>query len=226
MSLAELLASAPALPDDDDVPVSRVAQKRERDDPDGDAYFERRLQKWEQVQLHYYRALHQPLAGMLTSGVNIEASYLRHKMKLMTLGYKFDTYKHDRSLFECLDRLAFAYTFSHRWAADVLGELRNMLQQINKGAKPERDTFSMLVMMNPKYVTAVANLILLLTHTKATIYDLDLFWELTDRIWCFAHPVYTSLTSIDLDETCATIAARLDAVTSDAVTSDAPGRVV
>ena len=215
MSNAESLTSTPALPNDD-VPVSRVAHKRERDDPDGDAYFERQVREWEEVQLHFHRALNQPLAGMLTSGVNIEASFLRHKIKLMTDGYKFNTYEHDRSLFERLDRLVFAYTASHRWAFDVLQELRNMLYQINKDSKPERDRFSMLVMMNTKYVTAVANLILLLAHTKATVDDLDLFWELTDRIWCFAHPVYTSLTSIDLDETCAKIAARLEEVTSDA----------
>lgn len=145
--------------------------------------------------------------------VDIKESFLEHKRQLIADGYQFDTYHVDRSLFERLDRQLFCYTKPHRWGVEVLQELRNMLTQINTGSKPKRNEFSMLVMMDTAYVTHVANLILLLTNDKATFEDLNLFWQLTDRIWCFGHPT-RPYGEYDLNETCEKIATRLEQVTS------------
>ena len=61
---------------------------------DGSEYYKRQLIEWNRVQEQFNCAMNQPLYGMLKSGVNIEASFLRHRMNLMQLGYIFDACSH------------------------------------------------------------------------------------------------------------------------------------
>lgn len=94
----------------------------------------------------------------------------------------------------------------------VFDQARSILQQINEGSKPKKDFLCILVMMSTEYVTPTANLLHLLTHPKATTEDLDLFWELTDRLWCEApHPIF-KLHSGYLDQTCRKITRRCEEV--------------
>ena len=160
---------------------------------------------WESVQSHASTAMEAPYSGMIRD-VDAAASFRAHKQRLEEEGYAFGTYNTDRSLFEKLDRLVFASASD--MGRSVFNEAKSMLDQINRGSKPQRNTFSMLVMMDTKYVTPIANLVLLLTHSFATSDDLELFWQVTDRLWCFAHPVYR-LHSGHLDATCAKITRRL-----------------
>ena len=67
-----------------------------------------------------------------------------------------------------------------------------------RGPAP-RGSFSMLVMMSTEYIVPVASLVHLLAHLSATG-RLNLFWELTDRLWCCASIYH--LHSGYLDETC------------------------
>ena len=171
---------------------------------------QRKVAVWESVQEHVRRAVDVPYAGMV-SAVDVEKSYQDHKKRLQDAGYAFGTYNTDRSLFEKLDCLVFQRVPADHMGRTVFSKAKSILSQINEGSKPERNTFSMLVMMSTEYIVPMANMVHLLAHPSATADDLDLFWELTDRLWCFAHPIYT-LHSGYLDETCDKITARLRAV--------------
>jgi hypothetical protein len=165
------------------------------------------MAEWESVQEHVSKAMDVKLVGMI-SHVDVGASYKAHKDGLKQQGYAFGTYKTHRSLFEKLDADVFQGSPYCNMRHTVFHVVKTILQQINAGSKPKKDSFSMLVMMSTEYVTPLSNLIMLLSHESAIREDLDLFWELTDRLWCFAHPVY-HLHSGLLDETCDKITARL-----------------
>jgi hypothetical protein len=188
-----------------DVSPSKVSRASE-DDP-----HERTVAEWESVQQHVRRAVDAPYAGMVAT-VDVEKSYQEHKTRLQGKGYAFGTYKTDRSLFEKLDRLVFQCVPVDHMGRTVLSQAKDILLQINEGSKPKRNSFVMLVMMSTEYIVPVANMVHLLAHPSASSDDLNLFWELTDRLWCFAHPIYR-LHSGYLDETCGKITKRLQEVT-------------
>lgn len=189
---------------------SPVTCKMSRIDDEVDDRHTRDMAEWESVQSHVSKAMQVPFKGMI-SKVDAVKSFRAHMDDLKDKGYAFGTYNTDRSLFEKLNRLVFSRVPDENMGSAVYDEAKNLLRQINKGAKPMKNTFSMLVMMSTEYVTPMANMVLLLSHPSSTSRDLDLFWELTDRIWCFAHPVY-HLHSGYLDETCAKITTRLSEV--------------
>ena len=165
---------------------------------------------WDAAQPRVAEACRVRCAGMLAH-VDVLASQRAHKAALAAKGYLFGVYATDRSLFEKLDRVVFQDACAADAGARVLAQVQNVLRQVNAGSEPREDSFNLLVMMEPQYLAPLCDLVDLLTHARARADDLDLFWELTDRLWCFGHPVY-DLSSELLDETCAKITARLAAV--------------
>lgn len=188
-------------------PVVSVDKKARHDADPMDDYHNKNVAEWEAVQTCYSDAMDISFSGMI-SEVDAATSFRAHKKSLEDKGYKFGTYNTDRSLFEKLDRLAFKDTPDAFMGREVFDQARSILRQINEGSRPKRNSFSMLVMMSTEYVRPTADLLHLLTHPKATTEDLNLFWELTDRLWCFAHPIL-ELHSGYLDETCHRITRRL-----------------
>lgn len=189
-------------------PTISVDKKARHDDDDPlDDYHGKNVAEWEAVQTCYSEAMSLTFSGMITE-VDAATSFRAHRKSLEDQGYKFGTYNTDRSLFEKMDRIVLQDTPDALMGREVFRQARSILRQINEGSKPQRNAFSMLVMMNTEYVTPTADLLHLLTHPKATAEDLDLFWELTDRLWCFAHPIFR-LHSGYLDETCRKITRRL-----------------
>lgn len=177
-----------------------------------DEYHMKNVAEWEAVQTCYSDAMNLSFSGMI-SEVDVASSFRAHRKSLEEQGYKFGKYNTDRSLFERLDRLAFKDIPDALLGREVLYQVKGILRQINEGSRPVKNTFSMLVMMSAEYVTPVACLVHLLTHRNATVDDLELVWELTDRLWCFGHPIF-QLHSGYLDETCRKIARRLAEVRS------------
>ena len=167
-----------------------------------------RVTEWEDVQTRYKDAMDVSFSGMI-SQVDAAKSLKAHKEYLKEKGYKFGMYHTDRSLFEKLDRLVFQDTPNVFMGREIFDQVRGMLKEINEGSRPKKNRFSLLVMMSTKYVTPVADLVHLLVHPNATLKDLELVWELTDRIWCFAHPIL-DVHSGYLDATCVKITQRLD----------------
>lgn len=192
-------SKAPRTSEDDDRHEHSVAEDDNR--------HEHSVAEWESVQEHVRLAEDTPYAGMIST-VDVEKSYQMHKMRLQDTGYAFDTYNTDRSLFEKLDRLVFQCVPVDHMGRTVFSQAKSLLTQINNGSKPKKNSFSMLVMMSTEYIIPMAKMVHLLAHPSASLDDLDLFWELTDRVWCFAHPVYR-LHSGHLDETCDMITKRL-----------------
>jgi hypothetical protein len=190
--------------------VDKKARYDDAGDDPLDEYHMKNVAEWEAVQTCYSDAMDLSFSGMI-SEVDAATSFRAHKKSLEDKGYKFGTYNTDRSLFEKLDRMVLHDTPDIFMGREVFDQARSILRQINKGSKPEKNSFSMLVMMSTEYVTPTADLLHLLTHPKATVQDLDLFWELTDRLWCFAHPVF-ELHSGYLDATCSKITRRLTEV--------------
>ena len=184
-------------------PTSSPASKRSRTDD----YHTKLVSEWEAVQEHVVRADVVDFSGMIATA-DVDTSYRLHKDALIEAGYAFGTYNTDRSLFEKLDRLVFQRVPADHMGRTVFDEAKNILSQINEGSRPREGSFSMLVMMSTEYIVPVANLVHLLAHPHASPDDLNLFWELTDRLWCFAHPIYR-LHSGYLDETCEKITTRL-----------------
>ena len=172
-----------------------------------DDHYKHKVAEWNLVQDHFRLAMNTSYDGMVST-VDVEKSYQEHKKCLEDEGYAFGTYKHDRSYFERLDRCLFRKIPVDHMGRAVFFEAKHLLTAINNGSKPEKNSFSMLVMMDTKYIVPIANMIHLLTHTSASSDDLDLFWELTDRVWCIAHPIY-QLHNGDLDATCNRITKRL-----------------
>ena len=125
-------------------------------------------------------------------------------------GYEYYAQPHDRSLFEKFMRERFhpAIDAGENIASVVLRQLRGCLEQINTGSKPKKNCFSILVMMDTKYIKPVADMICLVQSTYSAVEDLDLVWELLERIWCFGHPVFRDQTSQDLDLLCERISKR------------------
>ena len=188
--------------------ISHCKAYRKTEDDDNDTREYNCLStRWESVQEHVRRAIETSYTGMIST-VDVNESYEEHKTLLQDKGYAFGTYDTDRSLFEKLDRLVFQRVPSDHMGRTVLSEAKSILIQINKGSKPKKNSFSMLVMMNIDYIVPMVNMVQLLAHHSASFDDLNLFWELTARLWCFAHPVYR-LHSGYLDETCGKITARL-----------------
>lgn len=160
--------------------------------------------EWESAQSHMSTAMETPYSGMIRE-VDAAASFRAYKQCLEEQGYAFGTYGTDRTLFEKLDRRVFAETPASQMGIAVFNEAKKILREINTGSKPERNVIGI---MDTDTALTIADLVLLLAHPSANSDDLDLFWEVTDRLWCFAHPVYR-LTAEHLDATCAKITQRL-----------------
>ena len=189
---------------DDPVPQDERNETDVRDDE----YHEKKVTEWTNVQSVYNTAMALGRGGILLSSADVYKSYEEHKEELIFHGYKFGTYRTDLSMFEKLDRLVFGNALVSEMGEDVFDQVRNTLTQINNGSKPKKMSLNMLVIMSTEYITPVANLLTLLTHKDSTVDDLKLFWELTDRLWCFAHPIY-EIHSGHLDQTCARITTRM-----------------
>lgn len=175
-------------------------------DPLEDSYATQ-LAEWKAVREQVSRAMRTPFDGMIAE-VDAALSFRDHRAALETKGYAFGAYNTDRSLFEKLERLVFRATPDAHMGREVFKQAKGLLLQVHEGARPQRNSFSALVMMSTEYVPPLSDLVHLLAHPRAASSDLELFWELTDRIWCFAHPVY-ELHSGYLDETCGKITRRL-----------------
>jgi len=191
------------------VSQSKASRASEDDDP-----HENNVAKWESIQERVRLAVDTSYAGMVSTS-DVEKSYQEHKQRLTDKGYAFGAYNTDRCLFEKLDRLVFQRVPAAHMGRTVFSEAKSILTQINEGSKPKRNSFSMLVMMSTEYIVPMANMVHLLAHPSASSDDIGLFWELTDRLWCFAHPIYC-LHSGYLDETCDKITKRLQEVTESA----------
>lgn len=192
-------------------PSSASPCKASRTSSEEDDRHDNKVAVWESVQDNVRLADDILYAGMIST-VDVEKSYQEHKQRLQDEGYAFGTYNTDRSLFEKLDRLVFQRVPVFHMGRTVLSQAKSLLTQINEGSKPKKNSFSMLVMMSTEYIVPMANMVHLLAHPSASPEDLNLFWELTDRVWCFAHPIYR-LHSGYLDETCDKITKRLREVT-------------
>ena len=189
------------------VAVDKKARQEDDEDP-LETHYQKNVAEWEAVQTYFSKAMDLSFSGMI-SEVDVAESFRAHKKSLQDQGYKFGTYHTDLSLFEKLDRLAFHDTPDFCMGRQVFQQARGILRQINEGSKPKKNSFSILVAMNTEYVTPAADILHVLTHQKATARDIDLFWELTDRLWCFAHPIFR-LHSGHLDITCGKITRRLE----------------
>lgn len=197
-------------PCDDEIEESYQKKLRECDDEMEESY-QKKLREWDAVRKIANDAMGCEIGGILKNDSKVFQSYTEHKSDLEKRGYKFGTYNTDRSLFERLDRAIFKNTPPFEMGRVVFEEIKSILNEIHRGSKPKKHSFCMLVMMSTEYVSPVAHLMTLLTNDKATTEDLKLFWNLTDRLWCFAHPVY-HLHSGWLDETCDEITKRMHAV--------------
>jgi len=192
---------------DDPIPQ----EERNETDVRDDEYHEKNVTEWTNVQSVYNTAMSLDLGGILLSSADVNKSYERHMEELILHGYRFGTYNTERSLFEVLHLKVFRNALVSEMGKDVFDQVRNILTQINNGSRPKKMSLSCLVMMSTEYITPVANLLTLLTHKDSTVDDLKLLWELTDRLWCFAHPIY-EIHSGHLDETCAKITTRMTVV--------------
>ena len=164
------------------------------------------IAEWQAVQPYVQRASNVSFKGMI-SRANVFEGYETHRRQLVEQGYKFGTGT-DRSFFERLDRVVLRDTPKADMGRVVFDEIKNILDGINRGCKPKPSgSFSILVMMDVKYTSPLANLVFLVTSKYATSDDLALFWQLTDRLWSFGHPTQT-LHSWYLDETCDRISNR------------------
>lgn len=177
-----------------------------------------KMAEWEAVQPRVSEAMKVPLAGMI-SEVDAAASFRAHVDQLEAQGYAFGSYPTgDRSLSEKLKHSLFDATPASWMGFEVLGQAMNILKQVNAKSKPseedEDEDVSLWVMFRTQYVSPLVDLVHLLVHPKATLEDLHLFWELTDRLWCVAHPIYP-LHSGWLDETCCSITRRLAEVSRE-----------
>ena len=124
--------------------------------------YQQELATWTSKQWYASLVLTFPYGGMIST-VDVADSYRTHRQTLIRDGYQFGTYKHPKSLFELLDAKVFYKTDYWNFGRQVLHQAE-ILVQINKGSKPELNRVSMLVMMNTKYVTPLADMIHLLVH--------------------------------------------------------------
>ena len=143
-------------------------EKDEEDEEDEeDTIFAAKLQAWkDQQSIVRGAALFGPGVvpmGIISLPVVVKKSLLAHKEDMEKKGYKYYAEPHDRSLFEKFMRESFqpAIDTGENIASVVLRQLRGCLQQINTGSKPKKNSFSMLVMMDTKYIKPVADMICL-----------------------------------------------------------------
>jgi hypothetical protein len=191
---------------------SKTSRMEETEKYEEDTIFAANLQAWTDQQ-SIVRDTLCPLPapmGIISLPVVVKKSLLAHKEDMEKKGYKYYAQPHDRSLFEKFMRESFqpAIDAGENIASVVLSQLRGCLKQINTGSKPEKNCFSMLVMMDTKYIKPVADMICLVQSTYSAVEDLHLVWELLERIWCFGHPVVRYQTSQDLDILCERISKR------------------
>jgi len=175
-----------------------------------------KLLQWESVQSQVLMAMKVPFAGMIADA-DVYESFYAHRSHLELAGYNFGKYAYDRSMFERLDREVFQLTPPEAMGKAVFHEVKSMLEQINQEANPTRGKVIDLVFTQTAYVLPMAKLVHLLTHPLAIADDIDLFWEITDRLWCACHPIY-HLHSARLDYTCSKIIKRVSDLESAATT--------
>lgn len=179
-----------------------------------------KLLQWEVVQSHVLVAMETPYSGMIATA-DVHKGFVAHKRHLQQAGYDFGNYAYDRSMFERLDREVLFLTPPEAMGQVVFDEAKSMLKQINQEAKPKRGEIARFVFTKTTYVAPMAKLIHLLAHPLAVADDLDLFWEITDRLWCFGHPIYY-LHNARLDYTCNKIIKRLADLESEVATKRDP----
>lgn len=177
-----------------------------------DARFVAKLEEWTKLQPVVRDALRVVAvpAGIISLPLVVKNSLLAHKGDMEKQGYKYYEKAYDLSCFELCMRERFdpAMDAGENIANVVLDQLHAVLSNINDGSKPVKNRFSMLVMMDTKYIKPVADMIGLVQSPYSVVEDLDLVWELLERIWCFGHPVFRHQTSRNLDFVCQKITER------------------
>lgn len=214
-------AASPSGPDAKSARVMEEEEEERRDEERREQMHAKEVDAWKEKQEEVTNAMNTTLTGMI-SEADVYGSYLSHCNKLSSLGYTFGEYEVNRSLFEEMHHQVFECIPIDHIARETLMQAKCLLQDVYHRSMPRRGRLvSRLVMDDIKYITPLSNMILLLTHTSATCEDLDLFWELTDRAWCFGHPIY-DIDVRDFDDTCAKITKRLRAVSvlTDALTKN------
>jgi hypothetical protein len=191
---------------------NKASRMEETEKDEEDTVFAAKLQAWTDQQ-SIVRDMLRPLpalSGIISLPVVVEKSLLAHKEDMMKKGYKYYEKSFDRSLFEKFMREGFepAIDAGENIASVVFKKLRGCLEQVNIGSKPVKNSISILVMMDTKYIKPIADMIYLLLSTYSTVEDLDLVWELLERVWCFGHPVFRYQTKQDLDLVCERISKR------------------
>ena len=178
------------------LPMTENATKTPRTDDKCALYiFAEQSSEWFSMQKLVRRALSITDVGSVSKEA-VQTSMMRHKEDLEKIGYMLGTYYTDLSLFE---KIYFQY--ERNGSFDAFRCSQSILRQVNEGSKP--GSFSMLVFMEPKYLRPLANMAFIISHDQNRLEDFELFWELTDRLWCFGHPL--KYHSDHLDETCSKI---------------------
>ena len=181
---------------------------------DEETRFAAREKEWKDMQpvvdtLREYKSSRP--CGIVSLSVVVKNSLLAHKEKMEEAGYDYYAQAHDRSLFERFMReVQPAMNGGCNIGSVVLDQLHGFLEAVNTGSKPEKGIFSMLVIMEAKYIKPIADMIYLVTSSYSVVEDLDLVWELLERAWCFGHPVFKGQSSQYLDDVCQRISKRKD----------------
>lgn len=183
--------------------------KLARIEPPTKQVFHPNTPEWNQMQVHVQTANATTFGGMISkvNEVDVQKSLENFRLAMLKPNTLFQViYDWVFQVKQYVGEENMGKTFNKA----VFHAALSVLKEVNDASKPQMyedengiivEKFSLKPINNIVYISAVANMCLLLVHENAELKDIDLFWTLTQHAWSSRR---------ELDNTCNKINNRLN----------------
>ena len=71
---------------------------------------------------------------------------------------------------------------------NVITQLNGVLEQVVVASEPKEGKSNLLVIASTEHILPFAKLLRILSHPLSTSSDVDMVWDLFEKLWCLGHP--------------------------------------
>lgn len=128
--------------------------------------------------------------GVLGMPVILQESLATHLDAAAQDGYIYNEAPHYRSFMEVvyIEKLRQHGADAWRLRTAVITQLSGVLQQVVDSSEPKEGKVDLRVIASTEHILPIAKLLRVLTHPVSVPADVDMVWDLFEKLWCIGHP--------------------------------------
>ena len=128
--------------------------------------------------------------GVLSMPAILQESLARHLEATVQDGFIYNEAPCHRSFMEVvyIEKLRQFSADAWHLRAALITQLNGLLEQVIELSEPKPNKSSLVVIANTEHILPVAKLLRVLTHPMSVPADVDMVWDLFEKLWCIGHP--------------------------------------